>query len=286
MLKSLSNTQKGILAAFAGFTGFAFADACSKWLGAHYESINIIFWVYYLAMFFGLALSPFLGGFKQTLKTTKLHLHILRGACAMAVGILIVTALSQGMQLATMYTILFLAPFLTTIAAMPIFKERVPPRDWIIIAIGFSGIIVAFHDGLTTITPEIIYVLQALVFIVFLGLLARPLGNETIISLSLFPSITIAVLMSVMFWGDIELPQMIHWPIFIFNSFCVMLGLSGIAYGYRIAPYSIVAPVHYSQMVIALILGYCIFGDLPDIWMLVGAGIIIASGIMMVRNKE
>jgi len=101
MLKSLSNTQKGILAAFAGFTGFAFADACSKWLGAHYESINIIFWVYYLAMFFGLALSPFLGGFKQTLKTTKLHLHILRGACAMAVGILIVTALSQGMQLAT-----------------------------------------------------------------------------------------------------------------------------------------------------------------------------------------
>jgi len=89
-----------------------------------------------------------------------------------------------------------------------------------------------------------------------------------------------------MFWGDIELPQMIHWPIFIFNSFCVMLGLSGIAYGYRIAPYSIVAPVHYSQMVIALILGYCIFGDLPDIWMLVGAGIIIASGIMMVRNKE
>lgn len=290
MLRSLSNTriqtQKGILSAFAGFSGFAFADACSKWLGAHYSTTDILFWVYALAVIFGVCLSPYLGGLGPTLRTKKLPYHILRGVCALAVGLLVVTALSKGMMLATMYTILFLAPFLTTIAAIPIYKEKVSLRSWLIIAVGFSGILVAFHDGLAVITPEIIYIFAALFFITTLGLLARPLQDDTLLSLSLYPSITIAVLVLPFVWGDMALPDIAHWPIFILDAFCVIVGLSGIAYGFRIAPYAIVAPVHYSQMVIAVLIGYFVFGDVPNFWIMAGAMIIITSGILLIFSRE
>ncbi len=290
MLRSLSitraDTKKGILSAFAGFTGFALADACSKWLGAYYSTPDILFWVYSLGAFFGLCLSPYLGGLKPTLQTKKLPYHILRGVCALAVGMLVVTALSKGMMLSTMYTILFLAPFLTTIAAIPIYKERVSLRSWIIIAVGFSGILVAFHDGLAVITPEILYIFAALFFITSLGLLARPLQHDTLLSLSLYPSITIAVLLLPLVWGDIAVPQISHWPIFILDAFCVILGLSGIAYGFRIAPYATVAPVHYSQMVIAVLIGYFVFGDVPDFWIMAGAAIIIVSGLLLIFSRE
>lgn len=286
MLNALTTTQKGILSAFIGFTAFALADACSKWLGAYYSTVQILFWVYSLAVIFGLCLSPYLGGLPETLKTKKLPYHILRGVCALTVGMLVVTALSKGMMLATMYTILFLAPFITTIAAIPIYGERVSFRSWMIIGIGFSGILVAFHDGLGVITPEVTYVFAALFFITGLGLLARPLSQDTLLSLSLYPSVTIAVLLFPLVLGDFTLPLIEHWPIFVLDAFFVIAGLSGIAYGFRIAPYAKVAPVHYSQMVIAVVIGYALFGDVPDYWVMMGAAIIIVSGIVLIFSRD
>lgn len=287
MFQSLTTTQKGIVAGFMGFTGFAFADACAKWLGAHYETFEVLLWTYLICFILGLVLSPILGGVKETLRTDKLFIHVARGVCALLIGILIIQALSNGLQLASLYTVLFLSPFLTTVAAIPIYKEPVRMRSWVIIACGFSGILVAFHDGLASITLEVAYALCALAFIVTLGLLARPLAQgETLLSLSFYPSLTIVILLIVPILPTLSVPAIEHWPVFLMNGLFVTFGLTGIAYGYKSAPYAIIAPIHYSQMVFALILGYVVFGDLPDLWMMVGASIIIASGIVLVFSKE
>ncbi len=287
MFSRFSTTQKGILAGFMGFTGFALADACAKWLGAYYETFDVLFWTYFMCFVFGLLFSPILGGVEKTLKTDKLLIHVGRGVCALMIGVLIVTALSNGLQLASLYTVLFLSPFLTTVAAIPIYKESVSLRSWIIIACGFSGILVAFHDGLASVTLEVVYALCALVFIVSLGLLARPLAyGETLLSLSFYPSLTIVLLLIVPMFPTLSVPAMEHWPIFIMNGLFVTFGLTGIAYGYKTAPYALIAPIHYVQMVFALILGYVVFSDVPDFWMMAGACIIIASGVMLVFTKD
>ena len=286
MLSALTTSQKGILSAFCGFTGFAVADACSKWLGATYDTLFILFWVYLISLILGLCFSRYLGGIKRTIQTKKLHIHLGRGISALAVGLFVVTALSNGLPLATLYTILFLAPFITTLAAIPIYKEKVPVENWGIIALGFSGIIVAFHEGLSAITPEVTYAFGALFFIVCLGLLARPIDErESLLSLSFYPSLTIIICLGFHVIPDIHLPAPAHIPIFIIDGIGVLVGLSGIAYGFRIAPYSVVAPVHYSQMVIALFLGYVVFNDFPDASMMLGAGIIILSGLLLIIKK-
>ena len=287
MLNGFNNTQKGILSALCGFTAFAIADACAKWLGARYDTIYILFWVYFLSFVFGLCASPFLGGLRKTIQTKKLFIHICRGICALAIGLLVVTALSKGLPLATLYTILFTAPFLTTIAAIPIYKESVPLKNWFIIALGFSGILIAFHDGLSSMSSARIYAFCALMFIVILGLLARPVDHkESLLSLSFYPAITISGLLSFWLLPDLALPEMTDIPIFLLNGLCVTVGLTGIAYGFRIAPYSVIAPVHYSQMVVALVIGYFVFNDIPEIWVMTGASVIIISGIMLALNKN
>ena len=150
MLSSLNTAKKGILIAFCGFTSFAIADACAKWLGAHYDILHVIFWTYYISLILGLCFSPFLGGLKKTISTKKLHIHLGRGICALGIALCVVSALKgeNGLPLATLYTILFLAPFLITIAAQPIYKEKVPLKNWLIIAFGFSGVLVAFRAKL------------------------------------------------------------------------------------------------------------------------------------------
>ncbi len=287
MFSCFTTTQKGILAAFTGFTGFALADATSKWLSAHYQTLDIIFWTYLFCLIFGLCLSPKLGGVRKTLQTPKLLIHIARGVCALGIGLCVVSALSNGLKLSALYTVLFLAPFITTIAAIPIYGERVPLRNWMIIACGFSGILVAFHDGLAAITLEVVYALCALIFIVCLALLARPLTkSESLHSLSFYPSLTIVVLLGASVIPTIAFPAPEHLIVFILNGMFVTAGLTGIACGYRLAPYAVIAPVQYSQMVLALIIGYLVFGDIPDVWMMCGASIIMSSGLMLIMNRQ
>ncbi len=286
---NLNNTQRGTIAALCGFLSFAIADACAKWLGAFYDISQVIFWTYYISLVFGLCLSPFLGGIKKTINTKKLHIHIGRGICAFGISFFIVSALkgTNSLPLATLYTILFLAPFLITIAAIFVYKESVPHKNWFIIALGFLGILLAFRFGLTDFSINVLYALIALMFIVLLSLLARPLDhNESILSLSFYPNIVILSLLSVYMLPDIKLPQMQHMPVFLLNGICVTIGLSAIAYGFRIAPFAVVAPIHYIQMVLALAIGYLIFDDIPDIWMICGGAIIIISGILLIFSKE
>ncbi len=275
--------------ALLGFLSFAIADACAKWLGVHYETSHVIFWTYYVSLVFSLSLSPFLGGIKKTVQTKKLPIHLGRGICAFGISFFIVSALkgAHALPLATLYTILFLAPFLITIVAIPLYKERVAHKNWAIIALGFLGILVAFRFGLTDFSINILYAFIALAFIVALSMLARPLDkNESILSLSFYPNLVILSLLGFYVLPDISLPHINHMPVFILNGILVTIGLSTIAYGFRIAPFAMVAPIHYIQIVLALVIGYIVFNDIPDWWMMAGGSIIITSGILLIFSKE
>jgi len=279
---SAFNSSRGIISAFIGFISFACADTSAKWLGAHYETFDIIFWSYLICIIFGLLLSPWLGGLRKTLASKRLPIHLGRGVCALGIAACVIQAMSMGLPQANLYTILFMAPFLISLVAWPIYKEAVPMKDWGIIILGFIGILVALRPGFEPITTEELYAFTALAFVVGLSILARPLDEkESLHSLSFYPALVILVLITPFIFGDIALPQPEHWIIFILNGIFVTGGMIFIAYGFRVTPYSIIAPIHYIQMVVAIIAGFMIFGDIPDGWTLGGAAIIIVSNLLL-----
>ncbi len=290
MLSAFTPSLRGIIVGLIGFLSFAAADTCAKWLGMRYETASVIFWTYLICLILGLIASPFLGGIKATLKTPKLPIHIARGVCSIGIAACVIKAMSMGLPQASLYTILFLAPFLTALLAWPLYKEPVPAKHWGIIALGFAGTLIALRPGIEPISLEELYAFAALGFVVILGLLARPLDErESLHSLSFYPAlITLIIVTPFLFDQGLSLPEsMHHWFIYVLGAICVLMGLSGIAHGFRIAPYSLVAPLQYSEMVFAVLAGYILFNDQLDLWTYIGSALIILSGIwLVVKGKH
>lgn len=286
MLSAFTDTQKGIFFSLAGFTIYAISDTSAKWLTAYYSPFEIVAWMYLFSLIFCVLCSPFLGGFQKTIRTKKIKLHLARSFSNLLLAIFAVLTFSH-LSLAASYTIFFLAPFLITAFAVPLFKEHVSRKNWGAIAIGFSGVLLAFPPGGGLFDPWILAALATTLCVAALGLLARPLGrDETLLSLSLYPNLlcTIVLLPPVLLEGQI--PPWPHLLLFMMSGACITMGLSFVAHSYRIARFSIVAPFHYSQIIWGILFGYFIFGDKPELQMLLGAGVIIGSGIYLIESER
>lgn len=284
MLSGLNPTQKGIFLAICGFSAFAVSDACAKWLSPAYPVFTIVGFIALFSVITGLVASPLLGGLQRTLRTEKLWVHTGRGASNILLCYFAVLSFAH-IPFADVYTILFLAPFLVTLMAAPIYGEKVDKASWGIIALGFSGILIAYPPGSAEVSPWIFAPFAATVFIASLGLLARKLGpDETVLSLSFYPSLfSVLAFVPISIWGG-HWPAMADLPVFILGGVMITGGLSGIAGAFRIAPYALVSPFNYLQMIWALLLGALVFDEMPTVNMLLGAAVIIGSGLMLVRK--
>ena len=69
------------------------------------------------------------------------------------------------------------------------------------------------------------------------------------------------------------------------SALCSMLGNLLLLYAYRIAPATKLAPLVYFQLIAAVVLGFVIFGDLPDIWTWIGLAVILGAGLTSARLR-
>jgi drug/metabolite transporter (DMT)-like permease len=284
MLSRFNATQKGILIAIAGFAAFVVSDSCAKWLAQFYSIFEVIVWLYAAALVFCMLAAQFLGGWRATLRSNALKFHLARGAMNVGLAVTVVLAF-QNLPLTSTYPVFFLSPFIMTVLAGVIYKERVSARDWGIIALGFSGVLIAFRPGIEILNPWLLVALVAAFFIAGFGLLARKLEGETLLSLAFYPSIANVVVLS----PFLGMPAPEHLPVILLAGLCVSFGMMCVAYAYRLAPYAVISPLQYLQLVMAFGVGFVVFGERPDGWMIAGSLVIVASGVMLAvghRHKE
>lgn len=286
MFSGLSNSYKGIIFALIGFSAYSFADVSAKILGEHYSAYQITAGVACFVLPFVTLLSPWLGGFKATFATQKRKLHFVRAVTNTIISILIVTAFAR-IDLATIYTILFIAPFIATLMSIVFFKEKVCKHGWIAIAGGFAGVLVVFRPGLIEFNMDLIYPLVASFFIAVMFMVSRALkSDETLLSLCLFPALSNFLLIAPIAYFHYGPVAPEHLVYLAFSGAMVIVGLLGVSRAFQIAKTSIVSPFHYSQILWAVILGYLFFGDVPDLWTIAGATLIILSGIYLVFQAD
>lgn len=286
MLNRFNTTQKGILFAFVGFSFFTFADAFIKVLGEHYEAYAISFWNYAVVLILSLIFS-LAGGIKKCLKTQTPFIHIARSLCMVFVSVFSVTALTKGLSMPTLYTVAFLGPMLVTIAAIPIYKERVSKQNWAIILLGFSGIAVAFLKDTTFLTPPIIYAFLMLFFGATTSLLSRTIDkSDHVLTIPFYTSLVIVITLFTYMGGHVPIPSPEHIPLFALGGSFLFIAVTGVMQAFRVGRYASAAAMQYTQMVVAIIISYYIFNDVPNMWMLVGAGMIIASGLLLIAQEK
>ncbi len=286
MFSHLSDNYKGIILVTIGFAAFSVSDACGKYLTQYYPLIEYIAINAFFALVILLVLSPKLGGLKKTLKTKKLRIHILRGLCNTIISVLVVGSFSK-LSMAEAYTLLFVAPFITTLISIPVFKEQVNWHGWVAIIVGFIGVLVVLRPGFETINPWLFLPLLSTFFIAGMWLLSKYLDDqETLLSLAFYPACINMFILGSFSIPFFVMPNPVHIPIFTLSTSMVIIGIIGITTAFRIAKSSIVSPFHYTQMIWGILIGYIIFGDFPDIWTLLGASIIIGSGIYLIEKER
>ncbi|MGR3485300.1 MAG: DMT family transporter [Paracoccaceae bacterium] len=281
----MTSNARGALLALGAFAAFATHDVIIKVLGGTYSPVQIVFFSVLFA--FPLATLMLI---RDTTPGTLLPRHpwwmALRTGAAVITGISAFYAFSA-LPLTEAYAILFASPLLITLLAIPVLGEPVRLRRWIAVLVGLAGVLVVLRPGATALTLGHAAALSAAVFGSIATIVVRRIGaEERPVVLLLYPMCANFVVMGAAL-GFVYRPM----PLAHLGALALISGLAWIGARLVIAAYQageavIVAPMQYSQIVWATLFGLIFFGDLPSASTVLGAGIVIASGLYIVLRES
>lgn len=282
----MGSYRHGVLCMLTAVATFALMDMGLKLLAAHYPPLQV-------AALRGLASWPFvvlwvlLSGGPRQLVQVRWPLHLLRGVLAVAMLAAFAFALQQ-LPLAEAYALFFVAPLLVTALAVPLLGEHVGWRRWSAIGVGLIGTVVILRpsgqgvlslSGLAVVAAALAYALSA----VSVRLLAR---TDTTQAMVFWMLTLLGVVATVLAWPE--------WRALRGEDFWLLAGVGlsgaigqyGVTEAFRRTPASIVAPLEYTALIWALGLDWLLWRTFPDMITLLGAGIIVLSGLYLIRRES
>lgn len=186
-------------------------------------------------------------------------------------------------------TIIFQAVPLSVTAAAAIFlRERVGWRRWAAIAIGFAGVVIVIRPGLDSFDVFGLLVLVSVLFVTLRDLATRAVPTAVPTVLMTFATAVVISLMGAVV-GLFE-----DWSMPIAMDL-LFLGCAGglLAIGYftaiaaiRLSDLSVTAPFRYTVIVFAIVVGFVVWGDVPDVFTIVGSAIIVVAGLYTLYRER
>lgn len=266
---------------------FTFLDTSSKYLVLAGVSALIVAWARFTVHV--LIVGVFLRGWRDPsrFRANNLPAHILRGLFLFGSTIFNVLAL-RTLQLAETTSIFFFAPMVITALAGPLLGEWAGWRRWLAILTGFVGVLIITRPGVGVFGIGHLFALCSMLSNCFYVIMTRRMSaSETSESLILFSALAPAVLLLPLLPFSLSLPQDgWHWVVLLMLGVCGAIGHWLLVQAYRIATTTALAPYPYSQMVWMIVSGWFFFNQFPDRWTLLGAAIIVASGLYIVHREH
>ncbi|MDA0786370.1 MAG: DMT family transporter [Proteobacteria bacterium] len=247
--------------------------------------IGMIIWSQYTIQ--AVLLTTLLAPRLRSLVTTRmLGLQVLRALALMAAvsGMFVAVGL---MPLADAITIAFVAPLMITAAAAFILKERVTVGQWIAILVGFAGVLIVIRPGSSIFDAASLVPLGAAVCVALYQTLTRPISQAVTPVSMLYTATLVGLFVSALalpfVWETPDLRQIAYL------AAAACLGAAAhflLIRAYYAAPASLVAPFAYTEIVWSSAIGFAVFGDIPDSATLIGAAVLIASGLYLLRRAS
>ena len=265
---------------------FATHDVIIKLLGAHYPSLQVLFFSSLLS-FPLVSLILLQERTPGTLRPNQPGWVAARTGLAMTAGVCGFFAFSI-LPLAQVYAILFASPLLITLLSIPILGERVGIHRWVAVALGLCGVLIVLRPGSgDALSVGHLAALLAALCSASAAVVTRKLGgSERPLVLLMWPMLGNLVVTGASLSLAYEPMQLPHLAM---AGMIAVLGLCGgflSILAYRAGEAAIVAPMQYSQIIWATIYGWFIFGEGLDRPTIIGAGVIIASGLYIVWRES
>ena len=277
---------RGILAMLLAAALFGLMDTGLKLLSPHYPALQVAALRALSSLPLVIAYVAWRGAFGSLLRV-RWPLHLLRGV--LGIGMLSAFAFAlRHLPLAEAYAIFFVAPLIITLLSVPLLGERVGAARWIAIAVGLLGVVVVLRPtGTGMFTWAGLAVLFAAACYSVSAITVRIVGRTDSTESQVFWLMAMigigATLLALPEWTPVRLAD--GW---VLAGIAVtgFLGQLAITEAFRHGEASAIAPFEYSALAWGLAIDWLVWHTLPDRWMLVGAGIIVASGVYLVRHES
>ena len=282
---SSNQNTRGALMALGAFAVFASHDVVVKYLGASYSAFQIVFF----SVLFGFPIVTFLlmrEAKADTLRPKHPWWTMFRTVAVVITGYSAFYAFST-LPLAQTYAILFASPLLITLFAIPILGEKVGIHRGLAVVAGLIGVIVVLRPGSTELGLGHLFGLIAAFTGAFASIIVRKVGrDERSVVLILYPMMANFVIMGIALPFVYEPMPLVDMGAFAIVAALALTANAMLIVGYRVANAVIVAPMQYSQIIWASLFGALLFDERIDAATLIGASIIIASGVYIVLRED
>jgi drug/metabolite transporter (DMT)-like permease len=261
------------------------SDATSKYLSATLPSVEIA-WIRFLV--FAIIMVPAMvpGTAIYSLRTTSVRLQLLRGTALLGSSLFFITGLRY-LPIAEASATGFVSPLFVTALSIIFLAEKVGMRRWIATAIGLIGVIIIIRPGSSAFHVAAFFpIVSAFCWAAALIMTRLMSGREAVVTTMAYSALTGVAILSLM------VPFVWVTPSWSAIGFGILIGVAStvgqwiIVLAYRYGDASVLAPFSYTQLLWVSILGFFLFGELPDVWTITGAAFIVASGLYIAHRER
>jgi drug/metabolite transporter (DMT)-like permease len=276
---------RGIALILASTVFLGTSDVTAKYLSATLPSIEIA-WIRFLV--FALIMSPAMlpGSPLFALHSQRPFFQLMRGLALLGSSLFFISGLRY-LPIAEASATGFVSPLFVTALSIVFLGERVGARRWIATAVGLAGVLIILRPGTGAFHPAAFFpIVSALAWACTLIMTRMMSGREHALTTMTYSSIAgVAALCALVPFVWVA-PS---WHDILFGIFIGLASTAGqwiVVLAFRYADASVLAPFSYTQLLWVSILGFVIFGEVPDIWTVTGAVFIVGSGLYTAHRER
>ncbi|MBB4003998.1 DMT family transporter [Aurantimonas endophytica] len=288
-MQATLETRRATLAGMAmmcvGVACLCVNDALAKALASNYSPLQILFLRNLIALPFAILIAAAMGG-TAALRSHRPVTHLLRGLLWISAAFLFFSSLKY-LALAEATALVFVAPlFITAISAL-FLRDPVGWRRWLAVLVGFAGVLIAVRPGAAAFQPASLLPIATALFYAALMISARWVDRrESVWTLLLYltgAGALLSLLVVPFVWVPVQPED--YW-LFAAIALFGTAGMTLMTQAFRLAPAVVVAPLDYTALVWATLIGWLFWNELPDSPVFVGAAIIVASGVFTIWREN
>ena len=276
---------RGIALILASTVFLGASDVTAKYLSATLPSIEIA-WIRFLV--FALIMSPAMvpGSPLYALRSQRPGLQAMRGVALLGSSLFFISGL-RFLPIAEASATGFVAPLFVTALSIVFLGETVGVRRWLATAVGLIGVLIIVRPGTGAFHPAAFFpIVSALAWACTLIMTRMMSGRDHAITTMTYSSIVGVCILSALVPFVWVAPS---WHDILFGIFIGLASTAGqwiVVLAFRYADASVLAPFSYTQLLWVSILGFVIFGEVPDIWTVTGAVFIVGSGLYTAHRER